>query len=232
MSHIVTIQTQVRDPAAIRLACARLELPEPVHGTVRLFQDEATGWQVRLPEWRYPGRLRDRHRQPAVRQLRRPLGGSPTVGGVPPAIRRREDPAGKSPARAHSPRASAARWLDPPHCPTGSRLTHAHDRTNCSSRWFHATGDPRVPGLELPRGGCVPPLRPRPDHDRSTDRRVPRRAGREPVRHGTPCCLTDRTHHSTPIADTAPLTRAARVGCFRFRSLHASLPGRPTGRAC
>ncbi len=28
MSHIVTIQTQVRDPAAIRLACARLQLPE------------------------------------------------------------------------------------------------------------------------------------------------------------------------------------------------------------
>jgi hypothetical protein len=54
VSHIVTIQTQVRDPAAIRLACARLQLPEPVHGTVRLFQDEATGWQVRLPEWRYP----------------------------------------------------------------------------------------------------------------------------------------------------------------------------------
>ena len=65
MSHMVTIETQVRDPAAIRLACTRLELPEPVHGTVRLYQDEATGWQVRLPEWRYPvvcetdsGRLR------------------------------------------------------------------------------------------------------------------------------------------------------------------------------
>jgi hypothetical protein len=65
VSHLVTIETQVRDPAAIRLACTRLELPEPVHGTIRLFQDEATGWQVRLPEWRYPvvcetdsGRLR------------------------------------------------------------------------------------------------------------------------------------------------------------------------------
>jgi hypothetical protein len=65
VSHLVTIETQVRDPAAIRLACTRLELPEPVHGTIRLFQDEATGWQVRLPMWRYPvvcetdsGRLR------------------------------------------------------------------------------------------------------------------------------------------------------------------------------
>lgn len=54
MSHLVTIQTQVRDPAAIELACERLQLPPPVRGTVQLFSSEATGWQVRLPEWRYP----------------------------------------------------------------------------------------------------------------------------------------------------------------------------------
>jgi hypothetical protein len=54
MSHIVTIQTQVRDPAAIELACHRLQLPAPVFGAAMLFSETATGWQVRLPAWHYP----------------------------------------------------------------------------------------------------------------------------------------------------------------------------------
>ena len=54
MSHIVTIKTEVRDPAAIRAACARLGLPAPVAGTARLFSATATGLIVLLPGWRYP----------------------------------------------------------------------------------------------------------------------------------------------------------------------------------
>lgn len=54
MSHIVTIQTQVRDPLALHAACRRLQLPAAVHGTKRLFSSEATGWQVQLPGWHYP----------------------------------------------------------------------------------------------------------------------------------------------------------------------------------
>ncbi|WP_437191543.1 DUF1257 domain-containing protein [Planctomicrobium sp. SH527] len=54
MSHIVHIQTEVRDPVAIRAACDRLQLPEPIYGAAQLFSSTATGWQVRLPEWRYP----------------------------------------------------------------------------------------------------------------------------------------------------------------------------------
>lgn len=54
MSHIVTIQTQVRDPAAVAAACQRLKLPQPVQGTFRLFTTEATGLGVELPGWRYP----------------------------------------------------------------------------------------------------------------------------------------------------------------------------------
>ena len=54
VSHIVHIQTEVRDPVAIRAACERLQLPEPVYGTAQLFSSPATGWQVRLPEWQYP----------------------------------------------------------------------------------------------------------------------------------------------------------------------------------
>ena len=54
MSHIVTIQTEVRDPTAVHAACDRLRLAPPRHGTVRLFTTEATGLLVELPRWRYP----------------------------------------------------------------------------------------------------------------------------------------------------------------------------------
>lgn len=54
MSHVVQIQTEVRDPVAIRAVCDRLQLPEPVYGEAKLFSSTVTGWQVRLPKWRYP----------------------------------------------------------------------------------------------------------------------------------------------------------------------------------
>ncbi len=54
MSHIVQIQTQLRDPAAIAAACQRLSLPTPVFGAAKLFSESKTGWQVRLPGWTYP----------------------------------------------------------------------------------------------------------------------------------------------------------------------------------
>ena len=54
MSHIVSIQTEIRDPVAIRSACDRLRFPEPVFGEVKLFSSFATGWAVQWPEWRYP----------------------------------------------------------------------------------------------------------------------------------------------------------------------------------
>ena len=54
MSHIVQIQTEVRDATAIRAACQRLALDEPVFGEAKLFSGAKTGWKVQLPEWRYP----------------------------------------------------------------------------------------------------------------------------------------------------------------------------------
>jgi hypothetical protein len=54
VSHIVSIQTEIRDPQAIAAACHRLGLPEPVQGTASLFNGVATGWLVRLPGWLYP----------------------------------------------------------------------------------------------------------------------------------------------------------------------------------
>ena len=54
MSHIVQIETEVRDPAAIRAACGRLQLEEPVFEEVKLFSGAKTGWAVRLPKWQYP----------------------------------------------------------------------------------------------------------------------------------------------------------------------------------
>ena len=54
MSHIVTIEAEARDPAAVAAACRRLGLPEPATGTIKLFDGEAAGLLVRLPGWLYP----------------------------------------------------------------------------------------------------------------------------------------------------------------------------------
>ena len=54
MSHVVTIATEIRDTSALRAACRRLGLGEPAQETVQLFSGEATGYCVRLPDWRYP----------------------------------------------------------------------------------------------------------------------------------------------------------------------------------
>ena len=54
MSHIVQIQTEIRDPIAVKSACNRMGLPEPAHRTVQLYNAEATGLAVELPDWRYP----------------------------------------------------------------------------------------------------------------------------------------------------------------------------------
>ena len=54
MSHVVTIKCEIRDPAAVRAACQRLGLPQPVQGTHRLFTNSATGLAAQLPKWRYP----------------------------------------------------------------------------------------------------------------------------------------------------------------------------------
>ena len=54
MSHIVRITTEVRDVAAARAACQRLQLETPVEGRAQLFSGEATGLIVKLPEWQYP----------------------------------------------------------------------------------------------------------------------------------------------------------------------------------
>ena len=54
MSHIVRIQTQVRDAGAVQAACRRIGLPPPVQGASRLFSGSATGLAVQLPGWHYP----------------------------------------------------------------------------------------------------------------------------------------------------------------------------------
>jgi hypothetical protein len=54
LSHIVEIKTEVRDEAALKAACTRLQIPTPEHKTVRLFSATATGLCVQLPQWHYP----------------------------------------------------------------------------------------------------------------------------------------------------------------------------------
>ena len=54
MSHIVTIETEVRDAAAVHAACERLKLPAPAHGVHKLFSGAVQGLAVQLPGWKYP----------------------------------------------------------------------------------------------------------------------------------------------------------------------------------
>ena len=105
MSHIVTIETEVRDPAAVAAACRRLGLPEPAHGTARLFAGEATGLLVRLPGWLYPAVVDTRDRPGPLRQLRRALGRPGAPRPLPPGLRRREGHASR-PASAATPSSS------------------------------------------------------------------------------------------------------------------------------
>lgn len=54
MSHVVSIQTEVRDVAAVCAACRRLQLPAPQEGATQLFSEEVNGLAVQLPGWKYP----------------------------------------------------------------------------------------------------------------------------------------------------------------------------------
>jgi hypothetical protein len=54
LSHVVTIRTEIRDLAAIRAACRRLNLEQPQKGTFKQYSGEATGVAVQLPDWAYP----------------------------------------------------------------------------------------------------------------------------------------------------------------------------------
>jgi hypothetical protein len=54
LSHVVQIETQIKDEQAVRAACTRLQLAAPEHKTVRLFNATATGLCVQLPGWQYP----------------------------------------------------------------------------------------------------------------------------------------------------------------------------------
>lgn len=54
MSHIVKIETEVHDEAAVQLACKRLHLPRPIRGTFQLYSSTESGLGIELPHWKYP----------------------------------------------------------------------------------------------------------------------------------------------------------------------------------
>lgn len=54
MSHIVQIQTQVRDAGAVAAACQRLGLAPPINQVAKLFSSTAEGLTLQLPGWQYP----------------------------------------------------------------------------------------------------------------------------------------------------------------------------------
>lgn len=54
MSHIVQIKTECRDLEALKGACRRLKLAEPVKGNHHVFSVHREGYAVKLPDWNYP----------------------------------------------------------------------------------------------------------------------------------------------------------------------------------
>ncbi len=54
MSHIVSIETQVRDAAAVVAACSHLRWKPPLEGSHRLFSAQVNGLAIFPPNWRYP----------------------------------------------------------------------------------------------------------------------------------------------------------------------------------
>jgi len=54
MSHIVTIQTEVRDRHAVERACNRLGLAAPVEGEAKVYATTKKGLLVRLEGWEFP----------------------------------------------------------------------------------------------------------------------------------------------------------------------------------
>ena len=54
MSHIVQIKTEVRDEAAVQLACRRLHLPAATRGMFQLYTRFEEGLGIELPHWTYP----------------------------------------------------------------------------------------------------------------------------------------------------------------------------------
>jgi hypothetical protein len=54
MSHIVKIETKLKDAVAIAAACQRLGVPAPAEGTAQLFSGQESGLLVQFPGWNYP----------------------------------------------------------------------------------------------------------------------------------------------------------------------------------
>ena len=54
LSHIVNVQTEIRDVEALGAATRRMQLPPPRYEEVQLFSSRATGYAVKLRDWRYP----------------------------------------------------------------------------------------------------------------------------------------------------------------------------------
>ena len=54
ISHIVKVETQIRDISALWQACIYLRLEPPAHGTYELYNSTETGWGVQLRDWKYP----------------------------------------------------------------------------------------------------------------------------------------------------------------------------------
>ena len=122
LSHIVTIEALVKDAAAVRAACQRLALPEPVQGKTELFSGEVEGLAVKLPGWRLPGSCRPGYRPDQVRQLQGQMGRTRAPRPFSSSVCRREGEDRKQAQGASGLGKHSCRWL---------RKTHRSGQRRC-----------------------------------------------------------------------------------------------------
>ena len=115
MSHVVIIETEVRDAAAVEAACQRLGLPQPTQGTTRLFSGEATGLAVQLPGWHYPVVCELATGQLKYDNFSGRWGRGGSASPLPPGLRDRTSQVGSPPPRSPG-------YRDP----AGGRLREGH----------------------------------------------------------------------------------------------------------
>lgn len=58
MSHIATIEIQIKDPEALAEACREMGATITHNATVQVFETSVTGTAIQLPGWVYPVVLR------------------------------------------------------------------------------------------------------------------------------------------------------------------------------
>ncbi len=151
MSHIVQIQTQVRDPVAIAAACQRLEIPAPTQRTAKLYDGQYTAGassclagSIPLYATRPPANSNSTTSKVAGRAK----GTRPVLA----SLRRGKGQTRSETAGAQRPRTTAFQRLDQVDHPSRRRCCLKNDHTRHQPHRRNPTANARLSRQQLPSG--------------------------------------------------------------------------------